>query len=123
MLASQSGWNPYVILMFIVILYLILGCFLDQISILILTVPVTLPLIVSLGFDPIWFGIIVILLAEIGIVTPPLGLNVFIVAKMTQTPVEDVFRGVGPHVVALILLTVLMIAFPSLILWLPDQMN
>lgn len=114
--------SPYLVLAFIVVLYLVLGCFLDQLSILILTVPIVLPVVVSLGFDPIWFGIIVILLAEVGMVTPPVGLNVFVVAKKTNQPVERVFAGVWPHVIAHILIILFMIAFPQVILWLPSTM-
>lgn len=119
---SAQDVSPYVIMAFIVVLYLLLGCFLDQLSILILTVPIVLPVVVSLGFDPIWFGIIVILLAEVGMVTPPVGLNVFVVAKKTNQPVERVFAGIWPHVVAHILIILFMIAFPQVILWLPSTM-
>ena len=121
-LVSNIGWSPWVILIIILLVYLVLGCFLDQLSILILTIPVVLPVIKSLGFDPIWFGIIVILLAEIGVVTPPVGLNVFVVSRVTNTPVEEVFRGVYPHVIAHILAVILMVAFPAIITWLPSQM-
>lgn len=120
---SNAGLHPYVILACLVLLYLVLGCFLDQISILILTVPVALPLITSMGYDPIWFGIIVILLAEVGIVTPPVGLNVFVVSRVTGIPVEKVFSGVYPHVVAHILLIIILVSFPGIILWLPSQMG
>lgn len=120
---SNAGLHPYVILASLVVLYLVLGCFLDQISILILTVPVALPLITSLGYDPIWFGIIVILLAEVGIVTPPVGLNVFVVSRVTGIPVEKVFSGLYPHVVAHLLLIILLVSFPGIILWLPSQMG
>jgi TRAP-type C4-dicarboxylate transport system permease large subunit len=119
---SAQDVSPYVIMAFVVVLYLLLGCFLDQLSILILTVPIVLPVVVSLGFDPIWFGIIVILLAEVGMVTPPVGLNVFVVAKKTNQPVERVFAGIWPHVVAHILIILIMIAFPQVILWLPSTM-
>ncbi|MEQ8928589.1 MAG: TRAP transporter large permease [Silicimonas sp.] len=112
----------FVIVGFVVLLYLVLGCFLDQISILILTIPIVLPVMTSLGFDPIWFGIVVILIAEVGMVTPPVGLNVFIVAKKTGQPVEAVFAGVWPHVLAHILLIIALIAFPQIILWLPETM-
>jgi len=118
----DAGWSPYVVLICIALIYLILGCFLDQISILILTIPIMHPLITSLGFDLVWFGVVVILLAEVGIVTPPVGLNVFVVSKVTRIPVEDVFRGVWPHVVAHIILIAIIMAFPSLVLWLPAQM-
>lgn len=115
--------SPYLVIAVLVALYLVLGCFLDQLSILILTVPVVLPLIQSLGFDPVWFGILIILLAEVGMVTPPVGLNVFVVAKTTGTPVNEVFMGVYPHVVAHALLILVFIAFPQLILWLPSTMG
>lgn len=117
------GLSPYVVLAFLVVLYLVLGCFLDQLSILILTIPIVLPLVVRMGFDPIWFGILVIVLAEVGMVTPPVGLNVFVVAKSTNTPVEEVFAGVWPHVVAHVLLIIALIVFPQLILWLPSTMR
>ncbi len=120
---AASGWSPWVILVFIAVLYLILGCFLDQISILILTIPIMLPLITSLGFDPVWFGVVVILLAEVGIVTPPVGLNVFVVSKVTRIPVEEVFRGIWPHVLAHVILIAFIMAFPSVVLWLPSKMS
>lgn len=119
---GDAGISPYVVLAFLVVLYLVLGCFLDQLSILILTIPIVLPLVLKLGFDPVWFGILVILLAEVGMVTPPVGLNVFVVAKSTDSPVAEVFAGVWPHVVAHVLLIVLLIVFPQVIMWLPNSM-
>lgn len=115
--------SKYVILAFLVVLYLALGCFLDQLSILILTIPVVLPVVTKLGFDPIWFGMIVILLAEVGMVTPPVGMNVFVVSRTVGMPVGQVFHGVFPHVIAHIALIVVLIAFPEIILWLPGQMK
>ena len=103
--------------------YVILGCFMDQVAILILTVPVILPVITSLGFDPVWFGVIVVVTAEVGMVTPPMGLNVFVVARYTGRPLAEVFRGVMPHVAAHILLIALLTAFPILVLWLPSTMG
>ena len=82
-----------------------------------------IPLITSMGFDPVWFGIVVILLAEVGIVTPPVGLNVFVVSKVTRIPVEEVFRGIWPHVLAHIVLIAFIMAFPSVVLWLPSKMS
>ena len=118
--AGSLDVSPYVILAVIVVLYLVLGLFLDLISILILTVPVVLPLVISLGFDPLWFGIIVILLAEIGIVTPPVGINVFVVSKSANIPVEKIFSGVMVYVLSLLVLVFLLIVFPDLVLWLPS---
>lgn len=120
---SAAGLHPYTVVAILVVLYLVLGCFLDLISVLILTIPVVMPLVNSLGFDPIWFGILVILLAEIGVVTPPVGLNVFVVSRVSKMPVEDVFIGVWPHVFAHIVLIAILATFPSIILWLPSQMG
>ena len=114
--------NRWVILVLILCIYFVLGCIMDQVAILILTVPVILPVMVALGYDPIWFGVIVILMAEIGLVTPPLGLNVFVVAKYTGRPLEEIFAGVWPHVWAHLLAVALMCAFPQIILWLPSKM-
>ena len=121
-LVGASGLSPFTVLMIVVLIYLVLGCFLDQLSILILTVPIILPLMVGLGYDPLWFGILAILLAEIGMVTPPVGLNVFVVSRVTGIPAEEVFSGVLPHVIAHLLAVGLMIAFPGIITWLPSKM-
>lgn len=114
--------SPWVIMAVIIFGYLPLGCFMDQVAILILTVPVVLPVVVALGFDPIWFGVIVVVTAEVGMVTPPLGLNVFVVSSCTGRPLGEVFRGVMPHVIAHILIIALLVAFPALTLWLPSTM-
>jgi tripartite ATP-independent transporter DctM subunit len=114
--------SRYVVLTLILAIYFILGCIMDQVAILILTVPVILPVMQALGFDPVWFGVIVILMAEIGLVTPPLGLNVFVVAKYTGRPLQEIFAGVWPHVFAHLIAVALMCAFPQIILWLPSKM-
>ena len=95
----------------------------DQIAILVLTVPVVLPLIKSLGFDPIWFGIVKIVTAEVGMITPPIGLNCFIVARYADRPVSEVFRGTLPHFVAHLAAIAILVAFPDIILWLPSHMG
>ena len=107
----------------ILIGYLILGCIMDQIAILILTVPVVLPVVKALGFDPVWFGVIVIVVAEVGLLTPPVGLNVFVVARYTKRAVGEVFSGVWPHVFAHLVLIAILTAFPQIILWLPNKMG
>ncbi|MFV0473261.1 MAG: TRAP transporter large permease [Pikeienuella sp.] len=117
---EMSRWA---ILCFILIGYLILGFFMDQIAILILTVPVVLPLILQLDFDPVWFGVLVVVTAEVGMVTPPLGMNVFVVARYTRRPLGELFRGVMPHVWAHLLVIAILAAFPSIILWLPSTMR
>lgn len=122
--AAIAIWqvSKWVIIGIIILIYLVLGCIMDQIAILILTVPVMLPVIKALGFDPVWFGVLVIVIAEVGLLTPPVGLNVFVVARYTKMPVTDVFAGVWPHVFAHLILIAIFVVFPALILWLPNRM-
>jgi len=115
--------SAYLVMALIVLLYLVLGCLLDQVAILILTVPIVLPVVVGLGFDPIWFGVLVIVVAEVGMVTPPVGLNVFVVARYARRPIGEIFSGVWPHVFAHAVVIALLIAFPQIILWLPSTMK
>lgn len=122
-MVGSSGLPDWTILLLIIVIYLALGCLLDLISTLILTVPVVLPIIVALGYDPIWFGIVVIVTAEVGMVTPPVGLNVFVVSKYTNIGVTDVFRGVIPHFYAHLAVIALLCAFPAIIMWLPNLMG
>jgi tripartite ATP-independent transporter DctM subunit len=110
------------VMVFILFGYLVLGCLMDQVAILILTVPIVLPLVKSLGFDPVWFGVIVIVMAEVGLVTPPVGLNVFVVARYAKRPLAEIFGGVWPHVFSHLMLVGVMVAFPSIVLWLPSKM-
>jgi C4-dicarboxylate transporter, DctM subunit len=114
--------SRWLVLALILFGYLVLGCLMDQVAILILTVPIVLPLIKALGFDPVWFGVIIIVVAEVGLVTPPIGLNVFVVSRYAKRPLKEIFAGVLPHVIAHLLLLVVLVAFPSIILWLPAQM-
>jgi len=123
------GWvgaldvSRWIIFTLILLLYLLLGCIMDQIAILFLTVPVVLPVITALGFDPIWFGIIVIITAEVGLVTPPVGLNVFVVSTYSRIPVREAFIGVAPHVLAHMLVILLLTLFPALVTWLPSTIE
>lgn len=115
--------SPYVIMALIVALYIVLGCFMDQLAILILTVPIAVPAIKALGFDPVWFGVLVVVTAEVGMITPPLGLNVFVVSRYSGRPLAEIFSGIAPHVIAHIIVIGLLIAFPALVLWLPGTMK
>ena len=114
--------SPWVVIVLLLCGYIVLGSFMDQIAILVLTVPIVVPLIISLGFDPIWFGVIKIVTAEIGMVTPPVGLNCYIVARYADRPVTEVFHGVWPHFVAHIIALALLVTFPIISLWLPSRM-
>lgn len=114
--------SPYMVLFILLIIYIILGCFLDQVAILILTVPVVLPIVVGIGFDPLWFGIMVVITAEVGMITPPMGMNVFVVARYTGRPVHEIFAGVIPFVVAVLGMIVIFAVWPEIIMWAPNRM-
>ncbi len=114
--------DRWTIIALLVLMYLVLGCFMDQMAILVLTTPVVAPLIESLGFSVIWFGVIKIVTAEVGMVTPPMGLNSFVVARYSGTPVGEVFKGVTPHVITHLIAIALLVIFPQLSLFLPNRM-
>ncbi|AJY48940.1 TRAP transporter large permease [Halomonas sp. KO116] len=119
---AELGFNRYGILFMIILVYIILGCFFDGISLLLMTLPITFPMMMSLGFDPIWFGIIVTLLMEIGMITPPVGLNLFVLTSITKNEVSLASAAWASLPYWLILLSAvgLYTLFPSIVLWLPN---
>jgi tripartite ATP-independent transporter DctM subunit len=117
------GLSTVTVLIALVIIYIILGCFMDQMAILVLTVPVVTPLLMSMDVDLIWFGVILIVTAELGMVTPPFGLNVFVVSKYSGIPVGTAFRGTVPHVIAHVIVIAIFMIFPALVMWLPNHVN
>lgn len=119
---SVGGYSPLTVLMFVVLFYILLGMFMDQFAILLLTVPITYQLLTSLGFDGIWIGILIVKTAEIGLITPPMGLNVFIASGATGVNTKVAFARSLPFVLTEIVLIALFVAFPQLVLWLPNQM-
>lgn len=119
---KESGISPFWVLMCVVALLLILGFFLDQLAILVLTLPLTFPLLTGLGYDPVWLGILIVKTGEIGLVTPPMGLNAFVVSSATGVPVNQVFRGIWPFLAVEVVVLTLLIAFPGLSLWIPSNM-
>ena len=113
--------GKYSMLALICILYLILGCFFDSVSMLVLTIPFVAPIIKGLGFDFIWFGVLYVVLAEIGLVTPPFGLNLFVLKSVVpKYEITTIFAGTVPFLIPTCILIVLMILFPDLVLWLPN---
>jgi C4-dicarboxylate transporter DctM subunit len=117
---GDSSLNNIVIMLLIGLVYVVLGFFMDQIAIIALTVPITLPIVETLGYDPIWFGVFVVLLAETGMVTPPMGLNVFVVSKAVRVNPLTVFKGAAPYVVMTLVLAVLFLLWPDIVMWVPD---
>ena len=110
------------ILIAIIMMYILLGCFLDVYSALILTVPIIFPVIVALGFNPLWFGVIMVRVMEIGLITPPFGMNVFILSSVTGVPIGTIFRGVIPFVITDFCHVALLVAIPALSLFIPMSM-
>ncbi len=107
----------------ILAIYLVLGCFLEGFAMLVLTLPIFFPVVLQLGIDPIWFGVLVVLTLEMGLISPPVGINVFIVKSVAPTvPLGDIFRGVIPFWIAMLLTLIVLIAFPQISLLLPNTM-
>lgn len=116
------GLSRWVVLAFIYLIYLGLGCLFDGISMMVLTLPIIFPLILSLGFNPLWFGVTLTLLIEIAQITPPIGLNLYVLSGMAKAPIMQVVRGAIPFFFLLLVGLLLITVFPSLITWLPGTM-
>jgi C4-dicarboxylate transporter DctM subunit len=121
-LVAGLSMSAYVILSAVIIFYIIVGCFLDVFSALVLTIPIIFPTIVALGFHPIWFGVLFVRVAEIGLITPPIGLNCFVISGVTGVPLGTVFRGIVPFVLADVCHVALLVLVPELSLFLPKMM-
>ena len=118
------GLSPYATIWALVLFYLFLGCFLEAIAMMVTTVGIVVPLIVSLGFDPLWFGIFMVMMMELALITPPMGLNLFVAQniRLSRGNITDVYIGVLPFAFAMILFVALLIYFPQIALWLPSKM-
>ncbi len=117
------GIGPYGVLVLIMLMYLVLGCIMDAMAMIILTVPIVFPVIQTLGFDPIWFGVIIVMTVELGLIHPPVGMNVFVIKSVIKdVKLSTVFYGVMPFVLTDIVRLAVLIAFPILATWLPSHM-
>jgi tripartite ATP-independent transporter DctM subunit len=121
--AMQTAAPPVVVLIVILLVYVVLGMFMDAIGLLMLTLPLVFPVVTALGYDPIWFGIIVVKMAEMCLITPPIGLNCYVVAGVDpEVPLSEIFRGILPFFVMDVLTVATLIAFPQIVLLLPRTM-
>ena len=117
---SGLGLSRFQMLLAVVLFYLILGCFMETLSMMITTIPIVAPVMMGLGFDPLWFGVVLVILIEMALITPPVGLNLFVVQSLrTHGSLNDVMAGSLPFVVAMLVMIVLLGAFPGIALWLP----
>ncbi|WP_346891922.1 TRAP transporter large permease [uncultured Roseibium sp.] len=120
-LIEASALPPLAVLFLIMLFYILLGCFMDALSMILLTVPFIYPVIVAMGFDPIWFGILIVTVAELGLITPPIGMNLFVIQGIApDIPSSKIVRGMVPFLFADCVRLVVLIAFPGLVLWLPS---
>ena len=116
------GWTPMQTLIAVIAFYVVLGMFMETLSMMVATVPIITPVVVSLGFDPVWFGVIIILLIETAMITPPVGINLFVVQGVRgRGAIHDVMIGASPFVLTLIIMIVLLVMFPNIALWLPNS--
>ncbi len=116
------GLSRYALILLVAVFYVILGLFLDGLSIMVMTLPITLPLVVAVGFDPIWFGVFIVIMIELGLVTPPIGFNLFVLQVMTGHTMGFIARAAFPFFLLLCVAAVIITAFPEIALWLPDAL-
>jgi tripartite ATP-independent transporter DctM subunit len=121
---TSFGLSAVQLLLILMVFYFLLGMFMDVLSMMVATIPVTFPIVSALGVDPVWFGIFIVLMCELGLITPPVGMNLFVVhgIRPDQGGIRDAIVGAFPYVVILVLFTLLMIAVPGLATWLPRLM-
>ena len=123
MFLTDLGIGRYGVLMLIMLMYLLLGCLMDALAMIILTIPIIFPVIKALGFDPIWFGVLIVMTVELGLIHPPVGMNIFVIKSVVDdVKISTIFYGVLPFIVTDLLRLAILIAFPILALWLPSHM-
>jgi len=122
-LATEAGLNRYIILSMLILAYIILGCFMEGLAIMVLTIPIVYPMVLEMGFDPIWFGVIITLVMEMSLITPPVGINVFIISGISKDiPMYTIFRGILPFWFAMLICIILIVIIPQIALYLPLTM-
>jgi len=121
-----AGFNlpPYAVMTLIIMVYFIGGCFIDALALIMLTVPIFFPVVSAMGYNPMWFGVIIVMVTQIGVITPPVGVNVYVVNSVARdVPLEVIFKGVIPFILALLIGTLMLIPFPQIALFLPGLMG
>ena len=121
---TSFGFTPTQMLLILIAFYFVLGMFMDVLSMMVATIPITFPIIVAMGIDPVWFGIFIVLMCELGLITPPVGMNLFVVhgIRPDRGSIRDAMLGAVPYAIIMILFTLMLIAFPAVATWLPSKM-
>ena len=123
-LITQSGLSPVMIIVAMMGIYVILGTVMEELSMVLLTIPLFFPIVTQLGFDPVWFGVLIVMIVQIGLISPPVGMNLFVINTLLPgVGLGNIFRGCWPFVAVMIVVLGLLIAFPQLSLWLPSLMK
>ncbi len=117
---GRLPFSPMVVMIIIIFIYFIGGCFMDSMALVVLTIPIFYPVAMKLGFDPIWFGVIIVLVAEMGVLTPPVGVNVYVIKGISDVPLETIFKGVMPFLTAQVICTIIILLFPKIATFLPS---
>ena len=121
---ESAGMGPYSTLMMAILIYIVLGFFIETLSLMVITIPIVAPVIIGMGFDPVWFGILLILLIEMALITPPVGLNLYVVQSVRQGgPFSDVMLGALPYVGIMLLMAIVLVLFPSVAMYLPNLLS
>ena len=120
---TAFGVEPLLVIFMILLLYIVLGTFFEELSMILLTVPIFHPLVVHLGFDPIWFGVVIVMVVELGMISPPVGMNLFVVQSMLKTPITTLWRWIAPFVAADIVRLAVVVLVPQIVLFLPRLMK
>jgi C4-dicarboxylate transporter, DctM subunit len=121
--ARALNLGPIGLICILIAFYIVLGCFMDGLGMILITVPVFLPLVVANGYDPVWFGVLLVVLIELGLIHPPVGMNIFIIqAQVPEVPVLRIYQGIVPFLSAPFVLLILLVIFPSIALWLPNYL-
>ena len=121
---TAQGLTPFGTLMLVIAFYVVVGTVMEPMPMMVITVPTLTPLMATAGFDPVWFGILVVLMCETALISPPVGANLFVVQGIrNRGSINDVFIGIAPFVIALFVVVALIVAFPQIVLWLPTKLG
>ncbi len=120
---GRLDWAPFAVIVVLLVFYLLLGCFMDSLSMMLLTVPFVFPVIIELGFDPVWFGIVLVTIIEVGLITPPIGMNLFVIQASADLPLQRIVAGILPFILADVARIAALLLFPALALRLPEMLG
>jgi TRAP-type C4-dicarboxylate transport system permease large subunit len=121
---THLGLSPIMIVAAMMFIYVVLGTVMEELTMVLLTIPLFFPIVVQLGFDPVWFGVLIVMVIQIGLISPPVGMNLFVLnALLPKVGLNAIFRGVWPMVLVLVITLAILLAFPSISLWLPSMMD